>query len=239
MRYYECYLAYENKEDNLENIPSTACYSGLRGVYIGNYKNIGILKSLSETTKKIILERNCINNIYITFFNKEFTANQYGTYIPMSEISNKPKTIFIKDFEYNETKEHIYNFIKLINEITPCEIVKINEIKYIQIDLLDTYDQSLIVLNFIRNLWYNPTNQFGSIINEDSYCTAFFKNCFTKEYEEPLSQLTYANKIACEVSKVNGAYGHSNINHHFKLKIKTLEELLAYKGQSTIEFLST
>lgn len=153
------------------------------------------------------------------------------------------KEIYIDEFEMPRTKDHIDRLVKIVNEITPCEIITINKKRYIKVKMLETYDQSLVVLNFIRNLWYEPIPfAIGSKEYEAKvglYTDTFFEILKKSRFKDPLKRLTKANKVACEKAGAKSYYGHSNFNIADKLKIKEKEQLLKYKGESTSGFLTT
>lgn len=137
------------------------------------------------------------------------------------------KYIYIDKFKEKGTQCHITRLIELINQITPCELIEIEKKQYIKVKLLQTYDQSLIVLNFIRNLWYAQPFYRKHM---------FFKNLYDSEHTDPLEILTAANKSACK----RIIFGdHSNARAQHDLKVKTKDQLLAWKGMSTHHFLTT
>lgn len=142
------------------------------------------------------------------------------------------KEIYIKDFKYKETEEYIPLLISIINKITPCELVLIGSINYIKYTLFtDRYDNNLVLLNFIRNLWCQQTRF-------EKYNVNFLKALESvKDSKDGLVALSYANVISLQ--NVNMAYspGHSNI--YPKTIVKTTKELSEYKGNSTREFLTT
>lgn len=138
-------------------------------------------------------------------------------------------TINIYDFRDKETEEYISFLIKTINKITPCElIITDNKEETIEIKLLKTYDQSLIILNFIRLLWHVPES-FDS--------KAFFKHLVKSTYIDPLKRLTASNIKGC-TNIGNYSPGHSNCHNASKLKIKDKEELKNYTYSETITFLT-
>lgn len=152
-------------------------------------------------------------------------------------------TIYIDEFEIPKTKNYIDLMVKIVNEITPCELVTIDNKKYIKFKMLDTYDQSLVLLNFIRNLWFEPIPyMYDSKEYDDKvgiYTDTFFETLKKSRFKDPLKKLTKANKVACEKVGAKNYYGHSNYNIASKLKIKNKDELLNYKGYSTSAFLTT
>lgn len=142
--------------------------------------------------------------------------------------------IYIGEFTDKKTIRHVKELISILNEITPTSLVKENKKRYIKFKLLDNYQKNLVVLNFIRNLWYEP---YGVI----DYTKKFFE--YLKEskdkYEDPLQRLTWANKKASVGFFSNSIhFDHCNITASNKLKIKTKEQLFAYDGYTQSGFLS-
>lgn len=149
------------------------------------------------------------------------------------------KSIYISDYDQIQTGKYQKLLINTINQITPCKFVtlknkvlntttkkfiKLNSNKFIKFNLLETYYQSLVLLNFIRNLWYTPIAGY----------TAFFFEYLEKtdKDKDPLENLLEANRAACQQSKVFYRGGHSNTHPAKDLKIKTTKQLLKYSGQS-------
>ncbi len=99
-----------------------------------------------------------MNNNYIPNGNQACWAGigSFYKYFGLIHKTNEENTIYINNFRLKETKKYIPLLIKYINKITPCSLETINNVEYIKFQLLGTYDQSLILLNFIRNLWYSP-----------------------------------------------------------------------------------
>lgn len=149
------------------------------------------------------------------------------------------KEIYLYKFECEETKDYVERLLFIINKITPCELVTINKVKYIKFKLLKTYDTSLILLNFIRTLWYNPIPIYANPDDKLKYIKEFFGILMkAKRVGDPVRLLTKANKLAIlSLDKSTGYYGHSNIHNGDNLKIKSKKQLLEYKGHSTKEFL--
>lgn len=148
--------------------------------------------------------------------------------IPNNEKLLENNAAYISEFEDESTKKYIKLLLRLINKITPCTIVD----GYIRFELMPTYNQSLILLNFIRNLWNEPNSYEG-------YSEKFFKALVKGRMEDPLARLTNANKIACTEIRSLYSPGHSNCHPGGKLKVKTTDDLRKFKGTSTQTFLTT
>ena len=151
-------------------------------------------------------------------------------------VGNK-KFIYISTYTEKETEKYIPLLINIINKITTCKIVKFENESYIQFKLLNTYNQSLILLNFIRNLWYSVAI---SCYNEKIYNIDFFEILESSvDYKDPLERLTFANLQACKINNINRSLGHCNAHSFASLKIKKTKDLLEYKDPSTMKFLTT
>lgn len=139
------------------------------------------------------------------------------------------KKIYIDQYKCPETEQYIPLLTATINEITPCQVVTIKNHEYIEYQSLATYNQNLILLNFIRNLWHEPSRHQG-------YSVRFFEALKTATQADPLERLTWANKEACITTTYSP--GHSNVHTKSALKIKNSEQLRKYKGDSTTVFLT-
>ena len=125
--------------------------------------------------------------------------------------------LYIKFKKYKETEKHIEELVSIINEITECKIIKNEEDVIITILVKYTYNKMLILLNCIRNLWYNPDKPGLK------YIETFFSTLKEKG-DDPMDRLTNANKIACEAAKVNYSPGHCNLHKFTTLKKRTLKD---------------
>lgn len=151
-------------------------------------------------------------------------------------IDNENPIIYIEKYEEEEQKEHVDLLLSIINRITPCKITVIDDKKYIEYHLIEGYDNNLILLNFIRNLWNEPYH---------NYSTYFFKYLKSSRYKYPLAKLTDANIKACKQVEVDGnkifryGPGHSNVNQPDKMVIKNTKDLIGVKFNCTTTFLTT
>jgi hypothetical protein len=202
-------------EGKIVQINNTACFAGINSSSV-------LVNKLSEEVKTKVPKG--YTSVYIQRF-KPFTKN--AGYIVIDDISNQPEWIYISKFQETETKKYVDNLISVINEIVPCELVELDKVQYIRIKQLDTYDQTLILLNFIRNLWHTPL-RFNTKM--------FFDNLIASKVKDPLERLLIANKEACE--GVSGHPGHSNAHDPKTLVIKVKTDLFSYKGNSTLLFLT-
>lgn len=136
----------------------------------------------------------------------------------------KNQDIWIEQWKQPETEKFAPLLVSIINQITPCEI----EGEFIKIRLLDTYKRSLLLLNFVRNLWNEPL---------PTYAAAFFKALQETEEIDPLAKLTYANKVACGEWKSIYPPGHSNVCPPASLKIRMKADLFKEDIITTEKFL--
>lgn len=145
--------------------------------------------------------------------------------------SKKVKEIYIEQFDYENTKKYQPLLIRLINKITPCEIIEIENKRYIKFTLLQFYNQTLILLNFIRNLWDSPFPQYSKL---------FFEKLEKSTHIDPLKCLTISNQVACKGIK-SCLCDHSNASNGDKLILKNKDSLLnlKYDVYSTNSFLTS
>jgi hypothetical protein len=159
--------------------------------------------------------------------------------------------MLIANFDCEETRPYQDLLVGIVNEITPCEFYEaeakglmkklvaavknavVAKTRYIKYKLLESYDQNVALLNFVRNLWHEPPGYQG-------YSVRFFK--FLAEshnhYKDPFQRLTWANKEACP-SGIRYSPGHSNVHNKGNLKIKTVEDLMNFNGNNTCFFFTT
>jgi hypothetical protein len=131
--------------------------------------------------------------------------------------------IYIYRFREPNTEKHIPKLLSIINEITPCELVTIDGMEYIQYKLLPFYNQNLLILNFIRYLWYIPEE----VDDAEVIQSTFFNKLYSDIYTDPISILTYSNKEACK--NVFCSMSHSNLTEQQFIEIQTLESFRAYR----------
>lgn len=155
------------------------------------------------------------------------------------------KEIYISDFTYDATKKYVKTLVDVINKITPCELVIQNDVQYIKFKLLKNYDSSLILLSFIRTLWYNPipVKYFEEVTEENklSYIETFFNSLkeLQNKIEDSMELLLTAHKKALEPIKIPNNYNdiHSNVYASERIQIKSTKDLLNYKGMTTEGFI--
>lgn len=152
-----------------------------------------------------------------------------------------PTVIYIGKYREKKTEDYIELLVSLINKITKCNIVKVDNKEYIEYHFVGNYDTNLILLNFIRYLWCEYPNDF---LRGNSYyefdTNKFFETLRDdKTYKDALERLLYANQQAVTGTGSRLPPGHSNIHNPKRLKIKTSKQLLEWKGISTQSFLTS
>ena len=139
------------------------------------------------------------------------------------------KTVKILLYESNN-KEHEKLVIDLLDRITPTQIDETNK-EILYYTTLKTYDQNLILLNFLRNLWWEQPQVKG-------YKQRFFEYLKNNkdDTKDPLVILTEAHIYGLEPFNHTTIYkDHSNCCNN--CKVKTTKQLLEYKGTNVASFL--
>ena len=133
-----------------------------------------------------------------------------------------------KYIEKEITTPQRVRIIYLINKITPCKFVMIGDKTYIQYKLLKNHYSNLLLLNFIRILWYQ-----NKCFNNEQF---FIDIC--KPKTKGLDYLEFM--MTCIKNNVNNMDSWSFGDHSFVYKNiipKTKEMLLKYTGKSMQTFL--
>ena len=141
------------------------------------------------------------------------------------------KDIYIDGYiEPEITDKQRRRIVYLLNKITPCKFTTIENVKYIQFKLLNNHYSNLLLLNFIRILWYKNQS-----FNNDQF---FIDIC--KPKTKGLDYLEFM--MTCIKNNVNNTpkeswyYGdHSFV--YLGIIPKTKEMLLKYTGDSMQTFL--
>ena len=144
------------------------------------------------------------------YFNKNVYINQYIE----PEITDKQR------------KRIVY----LINKITPCKFITIKNVKYIQYKLLKNHYSNLLLLNFIRILWYKNE----SFSNDQFFIDICKPKPKTLDYLE-FMMICIKNNVS-NIAKSSWSYG----NHSFvyiDIIPKTKEMLYKYTGNTMQTFL--
>lgn len=190
----------------------------------------------------------CWKGLDLSVYNLYLKDDEFIYYNSKRDLS-KVKSFIEKDFNFNiiyiklpkqhyykDLTEILYNkyitrIVNLINKITPCKKVIINDVLHIKYTLLNNYYQDLLLLNIIRMLWYKPTN-----ININKYIENILK---PKEKNKDVLYFileVITNAIEEEEGKSYLYGGHSCV--YKDIKLKTSKQLLEYKGNSMQIFLT-
>ena len=139
------------------------------------------------------------------------------------------KNIYIdKYIELEITDKQRNRIVYLINKITPCKFVTIKKVKYIQFKLLNNHYSNLLLLNFIRILWYKNKS-----FNNEQF---FIDIC--KPKPRNLDYLEFM--MTCIKNNVNTGPGWYYGDHSFvylNIIPKTKEMLYKHTGNSMETFL--
>lgn len=146
---------------------------------------------------------------------------------------NKPaylgKNIYIdKYIEPEITNKQRKRIVYLLNKITFCKFTTIKKVRYIQFKLLKNHYSNLLLLNFIRILWYH-----NHCFNNEQF---FIDIC--KPKPRNLDYLEFM--MTCIKNNVSESDSWHYGNHSFVYKNiipKTKEMLLKYTGNIMQTFL--
>lgn len=161
------------------------------------------------------------------------TACWAGICAPPNSKGVIADTLYIYKFENVNVVDNkqIVRLVNLINNITPCKIVTIKKEKYIKYKLLRTYDQNLVLLNFIRQLWYENCRaafDFKKFFDE-------LQKTRRKKEVDPLFFIMDIFKKYIKYDNTQYAFTHSNFIKG--VVPKTKEQLFKYNGNSVAQFL--
>lgn len=122
--------------------------------------------------------------------NRAYWLDEKGSYTPSRQLTNED--IYIFQFRDPATERHLSLLVGIINEMTSCALVTVGDREYLRFRTLHHYEASLVLLNFIRNLWHEPVTCKG-------YADRFFDFLGRSHevYGDPLQRLTWANREAC------------------------------------------
>ena len=139
------------------------------------------------------------------------------------------KDIYIDEYiEPEITDKQRRRIVYLLNKITLCKFTTIENVKYIQFKLLNNHYSNLLLLNFIRILWYENQS-----FNNDQF---FIDIC--KPKPRNLDYLEFM--MTCVKNNVDdkNSYGYGDHSFVYKNIIpKTKEMLLKYTGNTMSTFL--
>lgn len=161
--------------------------------------------------------------------NKKLIPNgNHACWAGLNHILYLGKDIYIdKYIEPEITDKQRKRIVYLVNKIIPCKFTTIENIKYIQFKLLKNHYSNLLLLNFIRILWYKN----GSFNNEQF----FIDICKPKP-----RNLDYLEFMMTCIKNNVGSSSFEYGNHSFvygDIIPKTKEMLYKYTGNSMQTFL--
>ena len=174
--------------------------------------------------KKLI--RNSNNACWAGLNRKIYTDINYKNIILDTETKD---TIFIDQYIQPEiTDDQRKRIITLINKITPCKFTTIEKVKYIQYKLLKNHHSNLLLLNFIRILWY---------LNKSFDNEQFFID-ICKPKTKGLDYLEFMMTCIKNNVESNDSWNYGDHSFVYKNIIpKTKEMLLKYTGNRMQTFL--
>ena len=173
-------------------------------------------------------------SVYSSFGNekKQLRENTNNACFAGIEDKRNDTYLYIKGFECKETIQYLELIVGIINKITDCSVVTIDNVKYIKFKFLITYNQSLALLNFIRLLWYSPIRYYAD--KNKNFSLIFFQNLKKTRYKDPFAKLCKANAKAHEEYPFRVDAGHSNcyeLNNGKQIKILSTDDLLKFEGE--------
>ena len=159
--------------------------------------------------------------------NRAIFSDDKGDYIIL-DAKTKDYIYIDKYIEPEITDKQRKKIIYLINKITPCKFVTIDNKVYIKYKLLKNHYSNLLLLNFIRILWYKN----GSFNNEQF----FIDIC--KPKTRGLDYLEFMMTCIKNNVESNDSWNYGDHSFVYKNIIpKTKEMLLKYTGKSMQTFL--
>ena len=164
--------------------------------------------------------------------NKELVTNSNtACWAGLNKVEYLGKDIYIDEYiEPEITDKQRRRIVYLLNKITPCKFTTIENVKYIQFKLLNNHYSNLLLLNFIRILWYKNQS-----FNNDQFFIDICKPK-TKGLDYLEFMMTCIKNNVNNVPKKSWYYGdHSFV--YLGIIPKTKEMLLKYTGNSMQTFL--
>ena len=172
------------------------------------------------------LVQNSNNSCWAGLNKAKFSSNK-GEYIIL-DTKTKDYIYIDKCIEKEITDNQRKRIVYLINKITSCKFVTIDNKTYIQYKLLKNHYSNLLLLNFIRILWY---------INDSFDNNKFFID-ICKRKPRKLDYLGFM--MTCIKNNVENGNSWGYGNHSFvcpNIIPKTKEMLLKYTGEEMSLFL--
>ena len=164
--------------------------------------------------------------------NKELVTNSNtACWAGLNKVEYLGKDIYIdKYIEPEITDRQRKRIVYLLNKITLCKFTTIENVKYIQFKLLNNHYSNLLLLNFIRILWYKNKS-----FNNDRFFIDICKPK-TKGLDYLEFMMTCIKNNVNNVPKKSWYYGDHSFVYNDIIP-KTKEMLLKYTGDSMQTFL--
>jgi len=146
-----------------------------------------------------------------------YIINNSGLYKCSSACWSDIKNYIYKDYIYIDHKsiiktKYLKRLVNLINNITECKLVNINNKNLIKYKIFNQnlsqnccYKTNLVLLNFIRTLWHKPSG-----FNNKKFYKSIMKNL--KRQESLYFLMECLKNSVIKLNNRNSMYGdHSNI----------------------------
>ena len=165
--------------------------------------------------------------------NKLIANNNNACWAGLNKSEYFNTNVYIDQYiELEITNKQRKRIVYLINKITLCKFTTIKKVKYIQYKLLNNHHSNLLLLNFIRILWYKNK----SFDNEQFFIDICKPKPKKLDYLE-FMMICIKNNVSY-ISNSSWLYG----NHSFVYKDiipKTKEMLYKHAGNSMQIFLQS
>jgi hypothetical protein len=158
---------------------------------------------------------------------KFLKADGYHCWAPMKRAPCKEeKELYIFSFQEPEIPyQGIQKLVEIVNKITPCELVEVDDVEYIKYTKLDNYKRDLVILNFIRAAW----NEKKGITSSEKFIEGLINP--TKKYRDPMRMLTYAYKESILVKQSHyHLFDHSNF--HPEIQVISVKQFMNRPSES-------
>jgi hypothetical protein len=171
----------------------------------------------------------CWNGLNTSKYRK-YDKNQKQCVNIILDEATKDYIYIDKYIEPEITDKQRKRMVYLLNKITPCKFEKIEDITYIKFRLLNNHYSNLLLLNFIRILWYENSS-FDN------------KQFFTDICKRKPQDLDYLEFMMTCIKNNVSTQGQSSWNYgdhsfvYLGIIPKTKEMLLKYTGNSMYNFL--
>lgn len=198
---YRCYYSINIGKKNLVQISNNSCWAGLQCPKDYYYYSNDKMDKFGSRER--VHYKESITYIYIEYFRTKYNS-----------LAN--------------TKA----LLEFIDEITECRIVTVNKKSYIKYKLINDahYYSNLVLLNFIRMIWYKP-----DFFNHEQ----FFKDIRKKDVKIDDSLYFLMDMTRINVLPPTGQYGNY-LNHSLitpDIVPKDSKLLFEYKGDRMDHFL--